>query len=473
MKVLHVSTECYPAAKAGGMGDVVGSLPKYLNKLGVDASVVIPKYDMKWFHDKEYQTVFSGSFYQRGDYIKFAIQKVRKSGLDFDFYCAEIPGKFDRNAVYLADDGEGFRDEIERNVSFQRAVLYWLKSAESDYDLVHCHDHMTGLIPFFMKYGYEFREIAEMPSFYTIHNAAYHGAFSWTKRDILPPFEGHYAGLLDWDDVVHSMASAVRCASIVNTVSPSYMEEITNVQNSLVHLFNAERHKCIGILNGIDNDEWDPKTDSLISYNFKKTWPDFKKKNKELFAEKYGLDPNKAWFSFIGRFTEQKGVDTLGPAIRSLLAHHNDACFIILGSGDKRLEYEIEGMDTPGILKSFIMYNEALAHDIYASSDFIMMPSRFEPCGLNQMFAMRYGTVPVVRATGGLRDTVVESAEVGTGFTYHQSNSFDLANAMARALEVFRDKKAFGKLRTRCTRQNFSWEKSAREYADNYKTLIK
>jgi starch synthase len=474
MRVLHVSTECYPAAKAGGMGDVVGSLPKYLEKYGVDGSVVIPKYDMKWFHDKSYETVFSGSFYQEGDYIQYAIQKVGNHDLDFDLFVADIPGKFDRDSIYLAADGEGFRDEVPRNLSFQRSVLYWINNDDTPFfDLIHCHDHMTGLIPFFMKFGYEFNNLRETPSFFTIHNAAYYGMFSWNYYKILPPFEERHAGFLDWDDAIHSLASAVRCATMVNTVSPSYMEEIINVKSSLSYLFAAEKYKCIGILNGIDNDSWDPKTDPLIKYQRKKSWDDFKDKNKEIFAEEHGLDPKKPWFAFIGRFSEQKGVDTLAPAIRELLQRGHEACFIILGSGDKRLEYEISSIDTPGIVKTFIMYNESVAHQIYACSDFMLMPSRFEPCGLNQMFAMRYGSIPVVRATGGLKDTVMESDENGTGFVYHQSNAWDLSQAMARALATYNDKVAWRKLRTRCTRKNFSWEKSAEEYANQYKKLVK
>ncbi|GLR18771.1 glycogen synthase [Portibacter lacus] len=471
MKVLHVSTECYPAAKAGGMGDVVGSLPKYLKKHGIQADVIIPKYATKWFHDKAYETVFSGSFYQRGSYIQYAIQKVRSSGLDFDLYCADIPGKFDRDSIYLGWDGHGFHDEIDRNIAFQRVALSWLNDESTNYDLVHCHDHMTGLIPFFMKYGYEFRSLQQMPSFFTIHNAAYYGQMSWNNRDVLPAFEDQYAGLLDWDNTIHSLATAVKCATVVNTVSPSYMEEIINVNSSLAYLFRGEKHKCIGILNGIDNDEWDTKTDQLIKYNRKSSWVDFKQKNKEIFAEEYGLDPNKPWFSFIGRFSEQKGVDTLAPAIQAVYEQNNNACFVILGSGDKRLEHQISSIETPGIVKTFIMYNEAIAHQIYASCDFILMPSRFEPCGLNQMFAMRYGTIPVVRSTGGLKDTVVESAEDGTGFTYQGSNSYELAEAMKRAQSTYEDHNNFKKLRTRCTRKNFSWDKSAEEYANQYKKL--
>ena len=323
-----------------------------------------------------------------------------------------------------------------------------------------------------MKYGYEYKNLENIPTFYTIHNAAYYGAFDWHHYETLPAFESRFAGFLDWDGVIHSMASAVRCASMVNTVSPNYMEEITYQPGSLAYLFAGERHKCIGILNGIDNEEWDPKTDPLLSTKWTKSWDNFKKQSKGNFAEKYGLNPKKAWFSFIGRFTEQKGVDTLAPAIRAVLSQDNDACFIILGSGDKSLEFEIEHLETPGIVKTFIMYNEALAHEIYASSDFIVMPSRFEPCGLNQMFAMRYGTVPVVRATGGLKDTVHESEKDGTGFTYNQNNSYDFAKAMLRALESYKNKQEFKKLRTRCTRKDFSWENSAKEYASQYKKLM-
>ncbi len=472
MNVLHISTECYPAAKAGGMGDVVGSLPKYLKATGVEGSVLIPKYQMPWFGPKQYEIVYSGAFNQRGEHISFAIELVKDADLGFPLYVANIPGKFDRNSVYLDVDGEGYKDEVERNISFQRSALIWLNDDSSSFNLVHCHDHMTGLIPFFMQYGNDFENLRDIPSFFSIHNAAYHGKISWFHKETLPPYIDEKGGFLDWDAHIHSLACAIKCAWKVNTVSPSYMKEIQSTSNSLSPLFKEESEKCIGILNGIDVDSWDPKTDSLIKYNRKRTWNDFKVKNKAAFAEEYGLDPETAWVSFIGRFSYQKGVDTLTPAIRSLLDKGRKVSFIVLGSGSKALEDEISALESKDNVKTLIMYNEAVAHQIYASSDFIMMPSRFEPCGLNQMFAMRYGTVPIVRATGGLIDTVKESKTDGTGFSYEEATAIDLENAIERALDLYEDVDEFKKLRSRCLKQNFSWAKSAKTYASEYKKLI-
>ncbi len=472
MKVLHVSMECYPAAKAGGMGDVVGSLPIYLNKIGINSSVIIPKYNLPWFRDKKYTHVFSGSFVQFRDLINFTVEKVETDELGFDFYCISIPGKFDRNSIYLDTDGEGYRDEPERNIAFQRSVLDWLNDKSSNFDLIHCHDHMTGLIPFLMSHGNAYSKLRRIPTFFSIHNAAYYGRFNWNYKYLLPDYDHQYEGLLDWDDNIHSLACAVKCAWKVNTVSPSYMKEIQQMDNSLSLLFRHENEKCIGILNGIDNEVWDPKTDTLVKYNRKNTWADFKIKNKQIFADEYGLDPSLPWISFIGRFSEQKGVDTIPLAVIELYRRQKNACFIILGNGSKYLEHQIMNLDTPGRVKTFIMYNEGIAHQIYASSDFIIMPSRFEPCGLNQMFAMRYGAVPIVRATGGLIDTVVESTVNGTGFSYANATALELVEAMERAIYTYSDDLNFPKLRERCVRQNFSWEHSAEQYANEYKKLI-
>lgn len=471
MKVIHISTECYPAAKAGGMGDVVGSLPKYLKAIGVGGGVLIPKYDMPWFKERKFETIYESSFAQKDEQISFRVQKLNSKELGFDFYCIDIPGKFDRDSIYLDTDGEGFKDEVSRNIAFQRAATEWLNSESSKFDLVHCHDHMTGLIPFFMQHGNEYVNLRNTPTFFSIHNAAYHGMIHWFHNAELPAYNHTKGGLLDWDQHIHSLACAVKCADKVNTVSPSYMEEIKNMDNTLSWLFRDETEKCIGIINGIDNESWDTKTDPLLDYQRKGSWADFKKKNKDAFAAEYGLDPDTAWISFIGRFSNQKGVDTIPPAIKAILARGEKASFIILGSGSKILEEEITRLEEPGKVKTLIMYNEAVAHKIYAASDFIMMPSRFEPCGLNQMFAMRYGTVPIVRATGGLIDTVHESPTNGTGFLYKENAAEALTKAILRGIKTYENEKAFVKLRNRCTRQNFSWEKSAETYAIEYKKL--
>lgn len=476
IKALHICSECYPAAKAGGMGDVVGSLPIYLGEAGVQASVVIPKYSNKWFASESFSPITTGKFLLGEETINYQVEKLVSKNLGFPFYCIDIPGKFDRPQVYLGEDGEAFPDEPERNLSFQIAVLEWLKQKTQTFDVLHCHDHMTGLITFMMKYVKKYQSLKQTPSFLTIHNGQYRGEWDWDKGALFPKYEEKHRGLLDWDDKINGLATAIKCAWKVNTVSPSYMKELIADLGSLTPLINEEQAKSTGILNGIDTKVWDPKKDQHLAVHLKKdNWDKFKSDSKDALCRTIKLGKKKMLLSFIGRFAYEKGADLLAPAIDQYLRREQDINFMILGSGDKRIEKDILALTDkyPQNVACAIAYNEKLARQIYAGSDFLIMPSRFEPCGLNQMFSMRYGTIPVARSIGGLIDTVPDVEEGGNGIAFKDATIVDIMTAFMRASKLFINKKKFITLRNKIVELDFSWGRSAEEYANLYRAFIK
>lgn len=456
------------------MGDVVGALPSYSQKAGMEASVIIPKYDLKWFRENKFSKEFEGSYWVDGMEVKFSIQKAKGDPLGYPFYCVDMPGLFDRPSIYLDTDGEGFTDEPARNFGFQRAVLLWLNQLKKQFDLLHCHDHQSGLIPFFTMRGPEFANLRDLPNFYTIHNAAYHGKWLWENMKYLPVFYGQDGGLLEWDNQIHSLAAALKSCWGFNAVSPTYLEEIAVSSGNLNWLFHNEKEKGTGIINGIDNEVWNPKSDKFLAAHYKTSWTSFKQKNKKALLAESELSTTLPLFSFIGRFAYQKGGDILCDAIRKLLKEGKKANFLILGTGSKELENAVTKLqqDFPKNVLAHVMYNEELAHQIYAGSDFLLMPSRFEPCGLNQMFAMRYATLPVVHSTGGLIDTVTDIDDDGTGIRFDKPTPDFLAKAIERGIDLYKNKKKLKNLRAAAAGIDFSWTRSVLEYKKQYLKLI-
>jgi starch synthase len=456
------------------MGDVVGSLPAYLPEEGIHASVIIPKYSNDWLGKNKFSIVHKGRFNLGEEIISFSIESLTSSDLGFPLYTVNIPGKFDRSSIYLNVDGKAFPDEIERNLSFQIAIIEWLLTLKKSFDLLHCHDHMTGLIPFMIKYCKDYKELKKTPTFFTIHNGQYRGIFDWSKVSLFPSFHPKDRGILDWDGNIHSLATAIKCSWKLNTVSPSYMEELQNDFDTLTSLVQQEKYKSVGILNGIDAALWDPMTDSMISHKLKQSPFVFKRNNKKVLAEKFGFKASLPLFSFIGRFAYEKSADLLASSFEKILSSNKRMQIIVLGSGDREIEAEILEAQKrfPKNFTAIIAYNEALAHQIYAASDYIIMPSRFEPCGLNQMFAMRYGTVPIVRKTGGLKDTVPDIGDGGNGISFLRASQKDIVFSMNRALALYKDKEAFKNLVQKLMKLDFSWKKSAQEYALQYLETI-
>jgi starch synthase len=471
MEILHVSAECYPVAKAGGLGDVVGALPKYLIAAGHIAKVVMPMYRTKFLYENKWEVVHKSSAYLGNTWFDYTIIKEAQNSLGFDLYLVDINGLLDREKIY------GYDDDPARFTSFQIAVVDWVNSWKHHPDIIHVHDHHTALIPFMIKFCYQYQQLAEIPTVLTIHNAQYQGWMNWSRSDYIPHWDGWRWGTLDWNNRINPLAAGIRTAWKVTTVSWSYLSEMRQESNGLEALFEYERGKCLGILNGIDTVVWDPEKDSYLADHFSlKTLEAGKQANKAELCATFDLDLNKPLFVFIGRLVGEKAADLLPRAMGDALFYINQKMnFLVLGSGEPSVEADLGNMRNywPGNYNARIGYNEKLSHQMYAGADFLLMPSRVEPCGLNQMYAMRYGTVPVVRRTGGLRDTVIDIGEPGGyGICFNEASVGDITQAIYRAVNLYENTEKFGAIRRQLMELDFSWDNSAQQYLDVYKSLL-
>jgi starch synthase len=457
-------------AKVGGLADVVGALPKYQNKEGHQVRVVIPCYDTKFYNQNKFGCVHTGSVKLGNFHFPFNVLKETTDQLGYELYLIEIKELFDRPNIY------GYEDDIERFLSFQIAALDWISERNSIPDIINCHDHHTGIIPFMVKYAYKYEKIRSVRTVITIHNGLYQGWFGFDKLHYLPEFDLMHVGFLEWNNSLNSLAVGVKCAHAVTTVSPSYLNEINIFANGLESLFNSVRYKSKGILNGIDIEVWNPSKDEMINENYDlSTFVTGKQKNKEKLCEQFELDPSKPLFSFIGRLFEEKGGDLLPQAAALALSENfENINILILGSGNAEIESQLIQLrnDYKGNYNVFIGYNEELAHLIYAGSDFILMPSRVEPCGLNQMYALRYGTVPIVRRTGGLQDTVIDFGDDGNGICHDQASVGDICYSINRAVKLYPDKAHFNKIIEKGMDTDHSWERVCKEYIEIYNLII-
>ncbi len=470
MEIIHVSAECYPVAKAGGLGDVVGALPKYQVKAGHFAKVVMPMYRTKFLYDNEWTVDFKGSANLGNWFFEYTVIKEPTNKLGFDLFLIDINGLLDRQKVY------GYDDDTERFTAFQIAVVNWMSNWEHHPDIVHCHDHHTGLIPFMMQYCYDYQKLSKIPTVFTIHNAQYQGQMGWDKSRYIPRWDLWKRGMMDWAEAINPLASAVKCAGRVTTVSMSYMGELRFQSNGLEKLFDLEAGKCSGILNGIDNEVWNPENDKYLTDHFSvKTVSAGKKKNKNALCKQFGLDPEKPLFVFIGRLVGEKAAEILPGAIQAAIHQTNgSACFLVLGSGDTAVEWAFQQMVEPykGLFNTVIGYDETLSHKMYAGADFLLMPSRVEPCGLNQMYAMRYGTVPIVRSTGGLQDTVMDMGDPGGfGIRFNHASVDDLVYSIGRAVAVYQDTSHMLTMRKTMMQIDHSWESTVDQYTALYQSL--
>jgi starch synthase len=471
MKIYHLSAECYPVAKVGGLADVVGALPKYQNLAGLDAAVVMPFYDRKFTRENEFETVFQSATLLGTRRLYFEILKEKTDKLGFSLYLVKIPGLIDRENIY------SYPDETEQFIAFQIAFLDWISYSQQSPDIIHCHDHHSGLVPFLLKYSKLYTRLANTPTIFTIHNGQYHGAFGWDKLSYLPEVDLTKTGLLDWSGGINPLASAVRCADKYTTVSPSYLDELAYQSNGLEYLFFLERARGVGIINGIDTEVWNPATDPMIAEKFSPAKVTAgKQKNKEALCARFNLDPAKPLISFIGRLVLEKGAELLAGALETSLKDHTGKVnFLVLGAGDPEIEKDLQELKEkfPVDCNVYIGYNEELAHQVYAGSDFLLMPSRVEPCGLNQLYSLRYGTMPVVRSTGGLKDTVVDFGDTGGyGIRFNNVSVVDICYSISRAMDLYPDSKKMQTLRKRMMALDFSWDISAKQYIELYQSII-
>ncbi|WP_423911744.1 glycogen synthase [Flavobacterium sp.] len=468
---MHISAECYPVAKVGGLGDVVGTIAKHQFKAKHNVSVVIPCYETKFIKEHEFETIHSSKVKLGHFNFPFSVRKGVNPDLGFDLFLIAIPELFDRSDIY------GYKDDIERFMAFQIATLDWFVSQDSQFDIIHCHDHHTAIIPFMMQQAFNYETLKAIPSLLTVHNALYQGQFGFDKLHYFPNYDLSKTHQLEWGGCINSLAVGLKCARAITTVSPNYLNEINHIGYGLETLFNQSRYKSRGILNGIDNEVWNPKKDILITLNYNEDDFEFgKQKNKEKLCNLFNLNIEYPLISFVGRLYEEKGADLLAEIARKTIVRNNNKInILILGSGNKDIEESLNLVlnDCAGSYNVCIEFNEKLAHQIYAGSDFILMPSRIESCGLNQMYGYRYGTIPIVRRTGGLIDTVIDINEGGYGICHDQATVEDVCNAIQRAYELYQDKEKIKIIAKSGMMLNHSWENAYQEYLKMYNLIIK
>lgn len=470
MNVIHLSAECYPVAKVGGLGDVVGALPKYQQAAGVSAIVVLPYYDRKFVKENDFDVIFESRITMGTFTGPFQVLRESTDKLGFPLHLIKIPGLLDRPEIY------SYPDESEQFIAFQLAFLEWLLNFDTLPDVIHSHDHHAGLIPFLLYHSSRYKSLSKIPTVLTIHNAQYQGWIGWEKLNLLPDINVWEGKLLEWGDCINSLASAVKCCWKYTTVSPSYLTELSVNSNGLEPLFVIESAKGVGIINGIDTDVWNPETDPMISENYTiATSTEGKQSNKRLVCKEFFLDESKPLVAFIGRLVGEKGADLLPEAIVKILTKHKGKVnILVLGSGEAEIEENLVSLTS--LFKDdynvFIGYHEALSHRIYAGADFLIMPSRVEPCGLNQLYSLRYGTVPIVRSTGGLKDTVIDvTEENGYGICFENADVDSIVEAVSRSIEIYKNTSQMQLLRSRMMSLNYSWNQSAAQYINLYNNL--
>lgn len=472
LKILIVSSEAAPFVKSGGLGDVVGSLPKALRELGADVRIVIPKF--RSIKSNNYIDVeFLGSFNVKLGWRTQKAGVLLKNG-DVPVYLIENDYYFGREGLY------GYDDDNERFAFFSKAVLDMLPFVDFIPDIVHCNDWQTGPVPMILKETYKkvsyFKNIKTL---YTIHNLQYQGNFDPASLEMLDlPGYLYDNGTVEFFGRMSYMKSGLMYADIISTVSETYADEIQTEEYGYGFdgIMRAKKEKLRGIINGIDYVINNPETDKRIDVNFGIDTMEKKKENKTFLQRRLGLEERDVpMVCMISRLADQKGFDILACAMDELM--NNDIQFVVLGTGEKRYEDMFRYYESrwKGRFCSCIMFDDTLAQKIYASGDIFLMPSRFEPCGLGQMFSLRYGTVPVARRTGGLADTIKnfnpETGE-GNGFLFNTYDAGGIIWAMGEALKTYYDKDNWDRLVKNCMQTKLSWTDSAKKYMSLYKEML-
>lgn len=479
MKILFASAEVAPFSKAGGLSDVVGSLPKFLEK---DAEIAI-------------FTPLHGCI----DMNKWGIKELENSEMwitfgyspqKFKLFMCKLPSTninvfFVQNDWYFTCFNEVYpkwldpRYEHERYIAFSLATLEYAKQLNFRADIIHSNDWHTAMIPLYIKANYKFDEFwSKTKNVFEIHNLAYQGVwfedildFANMRKDIVYNEWGceHY-GRVNW------MKGAINYSDKIVVVSPNYAYEILTGEygEGMDYTLRGHTDKIVGILNGIDYDVFNPKTDKNIFKNYDINSLENKEENKKRILENFGLkyNPTRPLIGFVSRLVDQKGLDLIRQVEGDL--QHLDADFIFLGSGDKDYENLLIWLSNNTLnIRAYVGYKPDVANQIYAGSDFFLMPSKFEPCGLSQLIAMRYGSLPIVRATGGLENTVTGyPLDNSTGFKFWSYDGWAMKDAILCAMNVYKDKYTLNAMRTSAMKADFSWKESAKKYLEMYKSLI-
>jgi starch synthase len=477
MHIAFAASECVPFSKTGGLADVVGALPKALAAAGHQVSVYLPRYRQTKLPDP--QTVVRSITIPFDDHYRFCsiISGGNLGGIRY--YFVEYPAYFDREAIYGGAAGD-YPDNAERFALFSRAVLEATKILGVPH-IFHCHDWQTALIPVLLHTQYAtdpaFRDVATV---FTIHNIGYQGLFSPDTLPLLTlPWDLFTISKMEFFGQVNFLKGALIYADFVTTVSRKYAQEIqtTEFGFGLDGVLHDRASTVAGILNGVDYDEWSPQADKFTIAKYSPEDLSGKAKCKQDLLNSFGMagaDPKLPVIGIISRFASQKGFDLIAQIVDRLV--REDLLMIGIGSGDKKYEEMFLRLNKqyPKKIAVKIAYDNALAHKIEAGSDMFLMPSQYEPCGLNQIYSLKYGTVPIVRATGGLDDTI-ESWDArtgkGTGFKFSEFSGEVLLLTIKNALLAFRDQSSWQTLMRNGMKKDFSWDASAREYIRIYERV--
>ena len=476
MKVLFVASEIAPFKKTGGLADVAGVLPRALQARGMDVRVVMPLYQgMPWDRLERLDGMLRVPMYYGEGRCGVRYGHLPES--EVPIYFLEHRGYFDRPYPY-GPPGDAYADNLERFTYLSRGSLTLATALGFEPDVVHSHDWQTGLVPVYLNTVEWSRPLHGSASVHTIHNLAYQGNFETGALFITGlGWEHLNAGEFEHFGQINLLKAAIQHSTLLTTVSPTYAAEIQQPASGfgLDGLLAARDGDLHGILNGVDVREWNPRTDPHIASHFDETDFTGKARCKAALQQEAGLPvrPDVPLYGTIGRLTHQKGFDFLAAALERILEW--DLQLVLLGTGDPEAEQFFAEMSRRrgDRFRATIGFDNGLAHRIEAGSDFFLMPSRFEPCGLNQMYSLRYGTLPIVHATGGLADTVqnyVEATGKGTGFVFHNLSVDSLANTIGWALSTYHDRPDhFQALREQAMAQDFSWERAAARYEELYR----
>jgi len=471
LKVLFVGGEASPFSKTGGLGDVLGSLPKALLQEGIDARVVVPKHKVtkeKFGKEFTFLTSFRVPVAYKEEYV--GVETVVHEGVTFYFIDNEYYFGY-RDTLY------GHYDDGERYGFFNDAVLKMLAEIDFYPDVLHLNDWQTGLIPIMLRQNYKhIDQYKNIRTVFTIHNIAYQGVFS---KDLMEYLNVSYENDLEFANSINFLKTGIQTADFITTVSETYANEILYDYFSfrMNSVLETRKDDLYGIVNGIDYEQFNPMTDTSLEknyglHNYLKGKEENKAHLRNLFAMKHTKVPV---IGMVSRLTEAKGFDIIKIILEDLIKDKK-LQMVLLGSGDQEIEqyYQELKQTYPDDIGVYIGYNDEMARKIYAGSDLFLMPSRFEPCGLAQLISLKYGTLPVVRKTGGLRDTIIsynKYTEEGNGFGFENFDAADLLHSLHEAIEVYNNKPAWKKLVRRALQEDFSWQQSAYKYIALYKKL--
>ena len=474
--VAFIGSECYPFVKTGGLGDVMSALPKSLAKLNIDVKVILPRYKcipQKFQEKMEYRGSFDMNLCSDGKQYYVGIMEYQEDGVVYDFIDNDEFFSWGNPYTNLIDD-------IPKFCYFAKAALAALNYLNWTPDVVHCHDWQAALVPLYLRTCFQDTDVGRAISVLTIHNLKFQGIYDRKKIQYwsgLPDYVFNKDCMIqNWLDA-NMLKGGIAYSNKVTTVSNTYAWEIQTEEygEGLAEHLRYHNNKILGIVNGIDTDIWNPATDKLLAADYdEKSAIKNKKINKKALQESLGLDvdEHKMVIGLISRLTNQKGLDLVNDVIPGIMDEHTQV--VVLGTGDSQYENTFRYYENKykGNFCAYIAYNENVAHNIYAGCDALLVPSRFEPCGLTQLIAMRYGAVPIVRETGGLKDTVQPYnmfENTGNGFTFDRYESGLLYDAINRAKTLyFENRKSWDDMVIRDMNKDVSWEKSAKQYKDMY-----